>query len=85
LLRSIGERGGQMTGLIAFNLIFSFLNPGISWQAHIGGLAVGAAVAAIYSNTRKPEQQSSQLIYVILLVAALLAATFYQVNSWGIL
>lgn len=84
-LRSIGEGSGQLTGLIAINLIFSFLNPGISWQAHIGGLAVGAAIAAIYANTRRPEQKTSQLVYVILLVAGLLAATFYQVSSWQVI
>ena len=84
MLRSVGERSGQLTGLIAINLIFSFLSPGISWQAHIGGLAVGAAVAAIYSATRRPEQKSTQTIYLLLLVGALLMATVFQVNAYGI-
>ena len=81
LLRSVGERAGQLTGLIAINLIFSFLSPGISWQAHIGGLAVGAAVAAIYAATRRPEQRQRQIISVLLLVAGLVAATLFQVNN----
>ena len=84
LLRSVGERAGQLTGLIAINLIFSFLSPGISWQAHIGGLAIGAAVAAIYAGTRRPEQRQSQIISVLLLVASLVAATVFQVNNYGI-
>jgi len=84
MLRSVGERSGQLTGLIAINLIFSFLSPGISWQAHIGGLAVGAVVAAIYSATRRPEQKSTQTIYLLLLVGALLMATVFQVNAYGI-
>ena len=84
LLRSVGERAGQLTGLIAINLIFSFLSPGISWQAHIGGLAIGAAVAAIYAGTRRPEQRQSQIISVLLLVVGLVAATVFQVNNYGI-
>jgi hypothetical protein len=85
LLRAIGERSGQLTGLIAINLVFSFLNPGISWQAHIGGLAVGAAVAAVYAGTRKAEQKSNQILGLLALVAALLGLTIYQVSSYGIL
>ena len=85
LLRAIGERSGQLTGLIAINLVFSFLNPGISWQAHIGGLAVGAAVAAVYAGTRKAEQKSNQILGLLVLVAALLGLTIYQVSSYGIL
>ena len=85
LLRAIGERSGQLTGLIAINLVFSFLNPGISWQAHLGGLAVGAAVAAVYAGTRKAEQKSNQIIGLLALVAALLGLTIYQVSSYGIL
>jgi membrane associated rhomboid family serine protease len=84
LLRSVGERAGQLTGLIAINLIFSFLSPGISWQAHIGGLAIGAAVAAIYAGTRRPEQRQRQIFSVLLLVAGLVAATVFQVNNYGI-
>ena len=85
LLRAIGERSGQLTGLIAINLVFSFLNPGISWQAHLGGLAVGAAVAAVYAGTRKAEQKSNQILGLLALVAALLGLTIYQVSSYGIL
>jgi membrane associated rhomboid family serine protease len=84
LLRSVGERAGQLTGLIAINLIFSFLIPGISWQAHIGGLAIGAAVAAIYAGTRRPEQRQRQIFSVLLLVAGLVAATVFQVSNYGI-
>jgi membrane associated rhomboid family serine protease len=31
--------------LIAINLFYSFVVPGISWQAHIGGLVTGAVLA----------------------------------------
>ncbi len=85
LLRAIGERSGQLMGLIAINLIFSFLNPGISWQAHIGGLAIGAAVAGIYAATRKAEQKGKQVAGLILLCVALVGLSVYQIGVYGLL
>jgi len=84
LLRSIGQNSGQLMGLIAINLIFSFLNPGISWQAHIGGLVVGGIVAAIYAATRRAEQKAVQMAGLVVVVAALIALSFYQVNVYGL-
>jgi len=41
----LGERGGGLVrsniGILIVNLIFSFSVPGISWQAHVGGLIAG--------------------------------------------
>lgn len=85
LLRAIGERSGQLMGLIAINLVFSFLNPGISWQAHIGGLVVGGIVAAIYAGTRKAEQKGMQIAGLVGLVAVLVALSVYQVSAYGLL
>ncbi|SQC30355.1 Uncharacterised protein [Rothia kristinae] len=34
--------------LIAVNLVFGFVVPGISWQAHVGGLIVGALTALLF-------------------------------------
>ena len=43
--RSRGMQTGGIVGLIVINLIFGFVEPNIGWQAHIGGLIVGAGVA----------------------------------------
>jgi membrane associated rhomboid family serine protease len=40
--RQIPELQRWVTGLIVFNLAFSFLFPGISWGGHVGGLIGGA-------------------------------------------
>lgn len=84
LLRAIGQNSGQLMGLIAINLIFSFLNPGISWQAHIGGLVAGGIVAAIYAATRRAEQKAVQMAGLVVLVVALVALSVYQVNVYGL-
>ena len=46
ILRSIGANTTTMAGVIAINLVFTFMNPSISWEAHVGGLALGAATLA---------------------------------------
>ncbi len=49
----LGERGKDLVrsnvGILVINLIFSFTFPGISWQAHVGGLIMGFLVTlALY-------------------------------------
>jgi membrane associated rhomboid family serine protease len=38
----------QVMALIILNLIIGFADPAIGWQAHVGGLAVGALLALAY-------------------------------------
>ncbi len=45
--------GGQAMGLVVFNLIFTFLIPGISIGGHIGGLIGGALVAFAFLYLRR--------------------------------
>ena len=41
---------------IAINAVIGFVIPNIAWQAHLGGLLVGAACAAVVAYTgRRPE------------------------------
>lgn len=77
--------GGNNTGLlvlIGLNLVIGFI-PGmsISWQAHVGGLIAGAAVAAIYTATRKPKQKAVQVAGVAAVALALVAITVVAVGG----
>lgn len=71
MLRAIGDNSGLLVGLIAVNLAFGFLVPGISWQGHLGGLLAGMAVTAVYARTRYKSgfSQKIQVLGVVGLIA----------------
>ena len=63
----------QLLFVLAINLYLSFQMSGISWQAHIGGLFVGAAVTAamVYppAANRRKVQMGAVVVMVVVLVA----------------
>jgi membrane associated rhomboid family serine protease len=81
VLRAVGERSQSLLGLIAINLVFGFIMPGVSWQAHLGGLFAGGAMTAVYANTRNRNQRSTQLIGAIGVVLVFVALTFYRMQT----
>ncbi len=89
VLRSIGANSTGMAGVIAINLVFTFMNPSISWEAHVGGLALGALVAFVYSRTRDLKQQSLQVLGLAGIVLALALAggirAFMILGDYGLL
>jgi membrane associated rhomboid family serine protease len=54
----LGERGGELVrsniGILILNLVYSFSFPGISWQAHIGGLITGFVMTWLIFWPPKP-------------------------------
>jgi membrane associated rhomboid family serine protease len=62
-----------IAGLLAVNLAITFVVPDIAWQAHIGGLVAGAAVAAgmVYApRARRTAVQAGACAVVLLVIAA---------------
>jgi membrane associated rhomboid family serine protease len=79
VLRAIGQSSQGMMGLIAINLVFGFLMPGVSWQAHLGGLFAGGALTAVYAQTRN--KKSAQLVGAILVFLVFVGLTAYRMQT----
>jgi membrane associated rhomboid family serine protease len=54
----LGQRGNELVraniGILVLNLIWSFAVPGISWQAHVGGLIAGFIATYVIFWPPKP-------------------------------
>ena len=78
--RKLGGNTVQLMVVIGANLVIGFL-PGtnISWQAHVGGLLAGAAVAFVYLRTRRRDQRITQIVMVTLVVGVLIALSAVRI------
>lgn len=64
--------------MIGINLAFSFSVPGIAWQAHIGGLVTGMALAGVFGLARQrrhvvPVSVTALVLTTLALTAAVIA------------
>jgi len=77
IARRLGGNSSQILIVIVINLGIGFL-PGtnIAWQAHLGGLITGAAIALVFLLTRRTSQRRIQIVGVGGIFAALLGLTF---------
>jgi len=62
----------QMYIILGLNLFLSFL-PGIAWEAHVGGLLVGAAVGYLLISTPDNTKKNIQLLGLVGIGLALVA------------
>jgi membrane associated rhomboid family serine protease len=70
--RKIGMSTGGILVLVAINLVLGFVIPGIGWQAHVGGLVTGTAMAAVLAYApRGPRRPLVQLGGTLAIVVAL--------------
>ncbi|QFQ31438.1 rhomboid family intramembrane serine protease [Janibacter melonis] len=53
LQRHLGRDSSAMVGTIAINAVLGFVIPNVAWQAHLGGLIAGAAIAAGFALARQ--------------------------------
>lgn len=79
VMRAVGQNSRGLVGLIAINLAFGFLMPGISWQAHLGGLLAGGAMTAVYAQTRN--KKSTQVVGAILVFLVFVGLTIYRMQT----
>ncbi|MCU1515037.1 MAG: rhomboid family intrarane serine protease [Microbacteriaceae bacterium] len=61
--RHLGGTNTQLLIVIGLNLVLSFVpGLGIAWQAHVGGLLVGALVGFIFVRTRNRNSRMTQIL-----------------------
>lgn len=72
--RHIGANIAGIAIILAINLAIGFI-PGfnVSWQAHVGGLVVGALVGLVYARTRSVRRRGLQIGLLVLIAIVLLA------------
>jgi len=61
----------QVVILLGINVVIGFLAPGIDWRAHLGGLVVGAAAAAVLVFT-PPMMRAWRTAWQVIGIAAIL-------------
>jgi membrane associated rhomboid family serine protease len=74
LARKLGGNVGPLLGIIVLNLLLGFVVQGVSWQAHVGGLATGGLVALLLLRARGSRQRGLEVGSLAGLAAAVLVA-----------
>lgn len=74
IARSLGGRSIQLVVLVGINLAIGFIVPGIAWQAHLGGIVVGGAIAFLFSKTRHRSQKTLQIAVLVAIGVVVVAA-----------
>ncbi|MCL2595772.1 MAG: rhomboid family intramembrane serine protease [Promicromonosporaceae bacterium] len=78
VLRRFGANYAQMIVLIAINTVIGFAVPGIAWQAHLGGLAVGFAIGWGFSHATRERQKTFGWLLPVSMSVLLLAVTLVR-------
>ncbi len=79
--RRLDRQIGQVAVILAVNLVYGFFIPFIAWQAHLGGVAVGALAALVLVNAPRGHRSLVQwsglaVLTVGLVVLAVLGLSF---------
>lgn len=79
--------GADLTGIlivVGINLVIGFV-PGfnVAWQAHVGGLIVGALLGFIFARTRSPRHRGIQIALLVALSVGLLLVLLIPAVIYG--
>ena len=84
VVRRLGGETRSIVTLLAINLVITFTIPIIDWRAHLGGLVVGALVAAAFSYVpRGPQRGRLQAVACAAITLVLVAAVVARTSALG--
>ena len=83
IARHLGGNSRQLVIVIVINLVIGFVVPGIAWQAHVGGLLIGALVGLILVRTRDRKKRGTQLSFLAGVFVLLIAVSVVGVQQIG--
>jgi len=84
IARHLGANATQLIVIIGINLAIGFFLPNIAWQAHLGGLIVGALVGLVFVKTRPVRRRTAQYLLLAGVAVLLVALVAVGVSLHGI-
>ncbi|WP_426593885.1 rhomboid family intramembrane serine protease [Cellulomonas sp. McL0617] len=82
--RKLGGDYRGIISLIVVNFVIGFVAAGIAWQAHLGGLVTGAALAAAYAYAPRERRTLVAFAAPVVLAAVLFVAALVKYRSFGV-
>jgi membrane associated rhomboid family serine protease len=71
----------QVVVLIIINVAIGFFSAGTDWRAHLGGLATGAAVAAVFVLPERHHRRTVQILGITVIFVGLVGVTIWRTNQ----
>lgn len=68
----------QVVILLVINVVIGFLVPNVDWRAHLGGLVIGAAMAAVLVWSPRRHRLLWQLLGSVVILLGLLSVTVWR-------
>jgi membrane associated rhomboid family serine protease len=84
IARRMGGNATYVLVIIVLNLVIGFIpGLGIAWQAHVGGLIAGSAVAFVYLETRQRSRRTAQVLLIAGIAVLLVGITVVAASLTG--
>jgi membrane associated rhomboid family serine protease len=83
IARHLGANATQLIVVIGINLALGFFIANVAWQAHVGGIVVGALVGLVYVRTRSIRRRGLQYLLLGGVLALLVLLTFVGLAVHG--
>ncbi|HEX7805001.1 MAG TPA: rhomboid family intramembrane serine protease [Cellulomonas sp.] len=81
VLRRLGRNAQSFLMIIGLNLVIGFVVPGIAWQAHVGGLVVGAGLGAAYAYAPRLRRREVGIVATVVAAALVVGLALLKYAS----